>query len=79
MFVFGALGYAMKEFGYPRPAMLLGFVLGSIAEIYFHIAIKAYGAFFFIRPIALVLIFLLVASMGLELLGRYRKKRRVAG
>ena len=78
MFMFGTLGYAMKVFGYPRPAMLLGFVLGSIAEIYFHIALKAYGPLFFIRPITLVLIFFLFASIGFESFNRYRKKRRAA-
>jgi TctA family transporter len=76
MFMFGALGYAMKTFGYPRPATLLGFVLGSIAEVYFHISVRAYGPFFFTEPIALVLIFLLFASVGFEFYNRYRKKRR---
>jgi TctA family transporter len=33
---FGVLGYFMWRLGYPRPAMILGFVLGELFERYLY-------------------------------------------
>jgi len=35
--------------------MLIGFVLGHLAEINFHLAIQIYGAKFITRPISMIL------------------------
>jgi TctA family transporter len=56
VFVFGALGVAMERFGYNRPALLLGFVLGEMIERYYHVSASAYGAFFLMRPISMAII-----------------------
>jgi len=53
VFVFGALGVAMERFGYNRPALILGFVLGETIERYFQVSINAYGPGFLLRPISL--------------------------
>lgn len=66
MLIFGALGFAMEALKYNRPALLLGFILGSLAEKYFFLSLRAHGPWFFfssyITVILLVLI-LLVLSM----------------
>lgn len=56
VFIFGALGVAMERFGYNRPALLLGFVLGETIERNFEVSVKAHGPLFFMRPISLAII-----------------------
>lgn len=68
VFVFGALGYVLKEFDYSRPALLLGFVLGPLLETYLHISLQAYGPWFFTRPIALAIAALIVLGLAWPLL-----------
>ncbi len=51
---FGAVGWVMKHLGWPRPPLILGFVLGSIFERYFFISTQIYGAAWALRPIVLV-------------------------
>lgn len=63
-FVFGALGYAMKIFDYNRPALLLGLVLGKLAETYFHISIQAYGWLFFTSPISIILLSITILTLS---------------
>ena len=71
-FVFGALGVAMRVYGYSRPSLLLGFVLAPFVETYLFISLQAYGAWFFARPGTLILIAFVVASLVWPLM---RKKR----
>ncbi|HLI22091.1 MAG TPA: tripartite tricarboxylate transporter permease [Stellaceae bacterium] len=52
--IFGALGWVMKHLGWPRPPLILGFVLGSIFERYFFISTQIYGAAWALRPVVLV-------------------------
>jgi TctA family transporter len=56
VFAFGGLGVAMDRLGYNRPALLLGFVLGEMIERYYQVSVSAYGAFFLMRPISMVII-----------------------
>lgn len=56
VFIFGALGVAMERFGYNRPALILGFVLGEMIERYYQVSASAYGAAFLLRPISLAII-----------------------
>ena len=37
------LGWAMKHFKWPRPPLVLGFILGGILERYMFISIQRYG------------------------------------
>jgi TctA family transporter len=50
---FGLLGWAMKHFGWPRPPLVLGFILGNIVERYMFISIERYGVDWMRRPIVL--------------------------
>lgn len=70
VFVFGILGCTMKNFGYSRPALLLGFVLAPLIETYLHISLEAYGPWFFLRPGALTIIVLTGFGIAWPLLRR---------
>jgi putative tricarboxylic transport membrane protein len=59
----GGLGYLFKRCGWPRPPFVIGLVLGSIAEQSLHKAINLWGYSFLARPLSLVLIALIVASV----------------
>jgi TctA family transporter len=50
----------MVRFGWPRAPLVLGFVLGKLAETYLFISIARYGFAWLLRPVVVVL-FLLIA------------------
>jgi TctA family transporter len=52
---FGMLGWGMKHFKWPRPPLVLGFILGGILERYMFISIERYGVEWMLRPIVLIL------------------------
>jgi putative tricarboxylic transport membrane protein len=60
----GALGYFLKKYGWPRPPFVIGLVLGPIAEDSLHKALGIWGPTFFLRPLSLVLIALIVGSIA---------------
>jgi putative tricarboxylic transport membrane protein len=63
LFAVGALGVYMKRFGWPRPALLIGFVLsGKVEESIYH-TYAVYKFTFFERPIVIVLIILTFLSI----------------
>lgn len=62
--VMGSLGYLFKRHDWPRAPFIIGVILGKIAEDSLLKAIGIWGASFFWRPISLVLIALIVASIG---------------
>ena len=60
----GALGYLMKRWGWPRPPIALGIVLGPIMERYLDIAVSRYGwTWVWQRPIVIILIFMTLATL----------------
>jgi putative tricarboxylic transport membrane protein len=62
--VFGFLGVLMQQYGYSRIALIIALVLGKLLEASYHQATATFGyAGFFTRPIALVLIGLIVVSL----------------
>jgi TctA family transporter len=60
MLAFGVLGLLMRRYGYSRPALLLGFVLGSLFENYSLLSFKIYGPLFFTRPIPIAMIAVII-------------------
>ena len=67
---FGLLGLVMRRYGYSRPALLLGFVLGGMFENYSLLSIKIYGPLFFIRPIPLTLLIIMILLLNYPYLKR---------
>jgi TctA family transporter len=44
LLAFGLLGFIMKRLRWPRPPLVLGFVLGGLVERYMFISVERYGA-----------------------------------
>lgn len=60
----GTLGYFLKRYRWPRPPFVIGLVLGPIAEESLHKALALWGPAFLLRPLSIVFIALIVASVG---------------
>ncbi len=78
----GVLGFVMKRLGWPRPPVILAFVLGSLLERYMFISTLRYGGDWLMRP--LVLIILALALYGVfaptlrSAIAAWRGKRNVS-
>jgi TctA family transporter len=51
LLLFGLLGWIMKRLKWPRPPLVLGFVLGATIERYMFISIERYGTSWLLRPV----------------------------
>ena len=69
---FGLLGYFMRRYGYPRPAMILGLVLGDLMEKYLYRSVASYGFTWLSRPAVIGLLIISAASFLLTLRGRMK-------
>ncbi len=74
--LFGAVGWLMVRFDWQRPPLLLGLVLGGIAENNLFIATKVYGAGFLLRPGVLVISLLILAGALYPLFQSWRERKR---
>ncbi|MEE8325574.1 MAG: tripartite tricarboxylate transporter permease [candidate division NC10 bacterium] len=74
--IFGALGWLMNRFDWQRPPLLIGLVLGGIAENNLFIASKIYGWSWLVRPGVLILFALLLAGILYPLYQTYREKQK---
>ena len=72
---FGVLGYFMRRFGYPRPAMILGLVLGDLMEKYLYRSVASYGFSWLARPAVIVLLLLAGLSLLVTLRGQMKAKK----
>ncbi|MFH1002704.1 MAG: tripartite tricarboxylate transporter permease, partial [Chloroflexota bacterium] len=73
------LGLCMKRFGYSRPAFLLGFVLGVLFEQRFFHAFYLHGPFFFVTPISLSIIAIIVILLAYPYLQKTYAQRFKGG
>ena len=69
---FGIFGYLMRRFGYPRPALILGLVLGSLMERYLYRSMMSYGFTWLSRPAVMVLLVLAATSFFFAVRGRMK-------
>jgi TctA family transporter len=60
---FGMLGWAMKHFKWPRPPLVLGFILGATIERYMFISIQRYGMSWMLRPFVVVMFIMAALSL----------------
>lgn len=67
MVIFGLLGYLMRKHGFHPAAMALGLILGPMAEKGFRQSLilsqGSLAAYYFTRPISVILIILIVATL----------------
>jgi TctA family transporter len=78
-FLFGGVGYIMKKINFPRAALLLGLILGNIAEVNFHLSMQRYGIQFLTRPIVLILLLCIVVSLIVPYVKKARKSTGIGG
>jgi len=74
MVFFGALGYWMSKHTYAKAPLILGLVLGRLAEVNLHLSREIFGPFFFLRPYSLILLVLILASL-VSVIVKTRKSR----
>jgi TctA family transporter len=60
LIAFGVLGWIMKRLKWPRPPLLLGFVLGAIIERFMFISTMRYGWEWMTRPVVVIVLALAV-------------------
>ncbi len=70
LLAFGALGWTMKRAKWPRPPLLLGFVLGGLIERYLFISFQRYDTDWLSRPIVLAVFAVTLYGISKPLLGR---------
>jgi putative tricarboxylic transport membrane protein len=74
LLVFGGVGYLMVRCSWPRAPLVLGFVLGEIAETNFYISSTRYGLSWLYHPVVLVLMVLTVVFVVYPHLRFYLKQ-----
>ena len=73
----GLFGYFMLRFGWPRAPLVLGFVLGKLAETYLFISIARYGFDWLFRPRVIVLMLIILFVIAWPYLqARWQSSRR---
>nr|WP_300460724.1 tripartite tricarboxylate transporter permease [Desulfobacula sp.] len=77
-FIFGILGYEMRKFGFSRIALILGLLLGNMAEIAFRqtLSTQAGAMGFFTRPISLILFLLIIGSVMMPFIKSWQRRKR---
>ena len=73
--VFGALGLAMARLGWPRPPLLLGLVLGPLAENRLFLSTDNYGAAWLLRPGVMLLFGVAVIGLAVPLVRTWGRRR----
>ena len=75
----GTLGIAMQFSGWPRPPLVLGFILGPIMENALTISLRSYDGFgFLFRPVTLVIFVLVVLVIAYTVWKQVAGRRRAA-
>ncbi len=72
--IFGVAGYFMVLYGWPRPPLILGLILGKIAENYLWISTAAYGGKWLLFPSVIILIILTVVIVAYPTIKERRGK-----
>jgi TctA family transporter len=73
--IFGGVGYLMVLAGWPRAPLVLGLVLGKIAENYLYISVARYDAAWLARPVVLVLLAVAIGVVCYPIFQLWRSRR----
>ncbi len=76
LLIFGALGWTMKRLRWPRPPLILGFVLGGLIENYMFISVTRYGADWLSRPWVMVIFAMTLYGILAPIVRGYRARGR---
>ncbi|MBI4493092.1 MAG: tripartite tricarboxylate transporter permease [Chloroflexi bacterium] len=75
MLFFGAVGWGMVALGWPRPPLVLGLVLGRLAENYLYLTVATYEWAWLGRPIVLVLMVIAAGAIFQPTLNAWRARK----
>jgi TctA family transporter len=78
LMIFSALGFFMRRHGWPRAPLVLGMVLGEKMELYLWLSYTRYGFEWLLRPMVIILILLLIASIIYPVLSTRKRVRAAA-
>jgi len=74
---FGIAGWLLKKYGFPPAPIVLGMVLGKLAETNFRRAVLMGGyGIFFTRPASLILLLVALLSFSVPLYQNYKAKKK---
>jgi len=73
LLIMGFFGWIMKQYGWPRPAALIGFVLSDSLETYLFISVQRYGFSWVTRPGVIVLALIIMVSVGMGIFYQQKK------
>lgn len=74
--IFGALGWVLNQLDWPRPPLLLGLVLGPLAENRLFLSTDNYGLAWMWFPSVLVIFAIILAGTFYPLFQRWRERRK---
>jgi TctA family transporter len=72
LLLFGIIGWIMKQMRWPRPPLILGFVLGASIESNLFISLRVYGAAWIYRPVVMLLFAFALISLLRPVITGYR-------
>jgi TctA family transporter len=75
LLVFGVIGYVMKQGGWPRPPIVLGYVLGKIMEEAMVLSMQTHKWGSFTRPIVLIIVVLIALTVYFAIKGQRKKNQ----
>jgi len=79
LLAFGMIGFVMKRLHWPRPPLILGFILGGLIERYTFISVERYGgAWLWERPIVVGLILLTLVGILGPLISKFRAANKTS-
>ena len=77
--LFGVIGYGMKKFDYARGPLILGIVLGKIAENSLHVSLNLYGSKFIFQPAAFVILLITLATVFFPIYQQHTRNKKLKG
>ncbi len=73
----GAVGWSMKRLGWPRPPLLLGFIVSPLIDRYFFISVERYGFEWLTHPLVLVILVLIILTIGFGIRGNRKPPQSI--
>lgn len=74
--ILGVIGYGMLKYDWPRAPFAIGIVLGRIAEESLNKAWALWGWGFFARPLSIILMGMIVATIAFAIFRGYQERRK---
>ncbi|MFM1815341.1 MAG: hypothetical protein RLZ98_2036 [Pseudomonadota bacterium] len=78
LLIAGCFGWAMKQLRWPRPPLILGFVLGDIIERYMFISMERYGLDWLWRPAVMFILALAILGIARPIIQDWLQRSKKA-